>query len=344
MSVVSAVEYARNAAAYHLLPDLAISSRRPGPQRDAVQPAPGRGARRQRRCCGRRRRARRCCCSSCSAAIGGASTPRFATVRAEAGDLDALAGLPHEAVLVIGDAALLLAARGRYPHVVDLGAEWKAWTGLPFVFAVWAARRDAAARPVGELHRPLLASRAWGLAHLDVLAADAARSHRRAATPSAATTSAPWTTRCAAHSRGSPTSSAGWPRIAWCRTDRFRSSRRPDHVRRRSQFPRSSGIPRALRAGRPARARPPGRRRAVGAAPRPVVTYIVDRNINYTNVCVADCGFCAFYRRPKARGRLRPVLRGDRREDRRVPGASAACRSCCRAGTTPTSRSSGTSS
>ena len=33
--------------------------------------------------------------------------------------------------------------------------------------------------------------------------------------------------------------------------------------------------------------------------PPGVVTYIVDRNINYTNVCVADCGFCAFYRRPK---------------------------------------------
>ena len=33
--------------------------------------------------------------------------------------------------------------------------------------------------------------------------------------------------------------------------------------------------------------------------PLGVVTYIVDRNINYTNVCVADCGFCAFYRRPK---------------------------------------------
>ena len=28
--------------------------------------------------------------------------------------------------------------------------------------------------------------------------------------------------------------------------------------------------------------------------PEGVVTYIVDRNINYTNVCVADCGFCAF--------------------------------------------------
>src|SRR5438552_2240421 len=33
--------------------------------------------------------------------------------------------------------------------------------------------------------------------------------------------------------------------------------------------------------------------------PANIVTFIVDRNINYTNVCVADCGFCAFYRRPK---------------------------------------------
>jgi cyclic dehypoxanthinyl futalosine synthase len=33
--------------------------------------------------------------------------------------------------------------------------------------------------------------------------------------------------------------------------------------------------------------------------PDPVVTYIIDRNINYTNVCVADCQFCAFYRRPR---------------------------------------------
>ena len=33
--------------------------------------------------------------------------------------------------------------------------------------------------------------------------------------------------------------------------------------------------------------------------PGNTVTYIIDRNINYTNVCVADCGFCAFYRRPK---------------------------------------------
>jgi cyclic dehypoxanthinyl futalosine synthase len=27
-----------------------------------------------------------------------------------------------------------------------------------------------------------------------------------------------------------------------------------------------------------------------------IVTYIIDRNVNYTNVCVAKCSFCAFYR------------------------------------------------
>lgn len=30
--------------------------------------------------------------------------------------------------------------------------------------------------------------------------------------------------------------------------------------------------------------------------PDPVVTYVVDRNINYTNVCMSGCLFCAFYR------------------------------------------------
>ncbi len=31
-----------------------------------------------------------------------------------------------------------------------------------------------------------------------------------------------------------------------------------------------------------------------------VVTYIIDRNINYTNVCVTPCKFCAFYRTPSS--------------------------------------------
>src|SRR5579871_780644 len=32
--------------------------------------------------------------------------------------------------------------------------------------------------------------------------------------------------------------------------------------------------------------------------PDGIVTFLVDRNINYTNVCIIDCGFCAFYRKP----------------------------------------------
>src|SRR3954463_5900119 len=32
--------------------------------------------------------------------------------------------------------------------------------------------------------------------------------------------------------------------------------------------------------------------------PDGVVTYIIDRNINYTNFCTEYCSFCAFYRPP----------------------------------------------
>jgi len=33
--------------------------------------------------------------------------------------------------------------------------------------------------------------------------------------------------------------------------------------------------------------------------PEPIVTYVIDRNINYTNACNAFCSFCAFYRPPR---------------------------------------------
>ncbi|ADW17949.1 Radical SAM domain protein [Desulfobulbus propionicus DSM 2032] len=32
--------------------------------------------------------------------------------------------------------------------------------------------------------------------------------------------------------------------------------------------------------------------------PRPVVTYVIDRNINYTDVCISACKFCAFFKAP----------------------------------------------
>ena len=48
---------------------------------------------------------------------------------------------------------------------------------------------------------------------------------------------------------------------------------------------------------------------AIGAAadrvrrlkhPDNVVSFLIDRNINYTNLCVARCSFCNFYRKPKS--------------------------------------------
>jgi chorismate dehydratase len=166
VSVVSAVEYARNAAAYHLLPDLAITC--DGPVHSVAlfskRPVVLLSASSRTSVlllevlCRHRWKIR----------------PQFAGARAEAPDLASLAGLPHEAVLVIGDAALHLSARSAYPVRVDLGSEWKAWTGLPFVFAVWAARREASSSAVRAVHQRLLESRDWGLANLDLLARAAA--------------------------------------------------------------------------------------------------------------------------------------------------------------------------
>jgi chorismate dehydratase len=53
----------------------------------------------------------------------------------------------HEAFLLTGNEALRrrMGARG-FPHLYDLGHEWHAWTGLPFVFSCWMVRKDVAAK------------------------------------------------------------------------------------------------------------------------------------------------------------------------------------------------------
>jgi chorismate dehydratase len=71
-----------------------------------------------------------------------------------------------DAVLVIGDRAM------RVPHdafhqVADLGEAWHALTGLPFVFALWVARRGV---DLGDLPNILAQSRARGLANAAGLA------------------------------------------------------------------------------------------------------------------------------------------------------------------------------
>ncbi len=88
--------------------------------------------------------------------------------------------LEAEAAVLIGDAALRATydAPGRGLHVSDLGTEWKEWTGLPMVFAVWAARRDfALARPdaVRRVHAAFRASLDLSLSRVEEVAAQAAR-------------------------------------------------------------------------------------------------------------------------------------------------------------------------
>lgn len=75
-----------------------------------------------------------------------------------------------DAMLLIGDEALLARENlgGEVRHVTDLAEEWRGWTGLPVVFAVWAVQRDVFMfwpDKVAEIHKALLRSKAWGHAH-----------------------------------------------------------------------------------------------------------------------------------------------------------------------------------
>jgi len=180
VSVVSAVEYARDARRYLLLPELGITS--DGPVRSVML-----FSRRAPESLGGKR-----VLVSKSSMTSVAllellfeqvwkCRPEFVLGDAELVDVGRFDEEPHVARLVIGDAALKLfveANRGgpwadRYPHRIDLGAAWKAWTGLPFVFAVWVAQRTTPVHAALSAHASLIASRDWGLEHLDVLAAQA---------------------------------------------------------------------------------------------------------------------------------------------------------------------------
>jgi chorismate dehydratase len=72
-----------------------------------------------------------------------------------------------DAALVIGDPAFDIDPRKHGVTKIDLGAEWKALTGLPFVYAMWVGRRGAASpRQV----RALQQARDRGLANLPAIA------------------------------------------------------------------------------------------------------------------------------------------------------------------------------
>ena len=84
--------------------------------------------------------------------------------------------------------------------------------------------------------------------------------------------------------------------------------------------------------------------------PEDVVTYIIDRNINYTNYCTEFCTFCAFYRPLLKNGKPDPrVTDGYILDFEKIyeklprPSRWAAPACSCRAASIPISRSIGLS-
>jgi chorismate dehydratase len=186
VSVISAVEYARDATKYLLLPGLSICS--DGPVRSVVLFSKRPAA----ELTGRRVLVSRSSMTSVALlellfeSVWDAR-PTFIPANAELSDVARFGEEEHDARLVIGDAALQLWSRLRAPelypadgtltayrYAYDLGAEWKQWTGLPFVFAVWVAQRTSPVADALAVHASLIASRDWGLKHLETLAAQAA--------------------------------------------------------------------------------------------------------------------------------------------------------------------------
>lgn len=80
-----------------------------------------------------------------------------------------------DTMLLIGDKVVTDSPPAvRYPHQLDLGEAWKRLTGLPFVFAVWMARRGAA---LGRLPDALDACRSRNASRIDEIVARHAPVH-----------------------------------------------------------------------------------------------------------------------------------------------------------------------
>jgi cyclic dehypoxanthinyl futalosine synthase len=219
---------------------------------------------------------------------------------------DAIASVGGKrAAVVIGDAALDI--EGKFPFQLDLAEAWREWTGLPFVFAAWFGRPGALS---AEHERLLLAAKEAGVSRRDAIADAYAAGTDRA-----------------------PSTLRAYLRDA-LRYD-FGEQERAGLVRFYDEAAKAGLLPKAtvrfydedrkangagpsldtvlsraaegerLSAAEGERLLLEGSLFDLGLAadavrrrkhPHGVVTYIVDRNVNYTNVCTTSCRFCAFYR------------------------------------------------
>jgi cyclic dehypoxanthinyl futalosine synthase len=232
---------------------------------------------------------------------------------------DAIAAVSgSRGALIIGDPALDI--EGRFPHALDLGAAWWEMTGLPFVFAAWCGRPGALS---AEDERLLAHSKAAGLERRDAIADEHA-----GATGLPAASLRAYLRDSIRYDLGDDerrglerfyddAASAGL--LPRARVRFFDDDRREGAVAHRENGGVAPALParsldtllgRAADGERLSAAE--GERLLAEASlfdlglaadavrkrkhPHGVVTYIVDRNVNYTNVCTTSCRFCAFYR------------------------------------------------
>jgi cyclic dehypoxanthinyl futalosine synthase len=234
-------------------------------------------------------------------------TPRFESAEHDR-IVDQVGG--RRGALVIGD--LCFAASGRFPHVYDLGAEWTNQVGLPFLNAAWIGRPDVLESGDVEL---LQESLALGLANRDEIArsfaerdrADVAlyrryfhdNIHYGLGVAELGGASAFFER---AHRAGILKTKpvlrlyAGRVLRKSSTTGRSLDSLLSDAAAgERLSF--DDGIRLYQSASLYDLGRAADARRGQ-LHPAGVVTYIIDRNVNYTNACTTACQFCNFYRPP----------------------------------------------
>jgi cyclic dehypoxanthinyl futalosine synthase len=214
--------------------------------------------------------------------------------------------------LMIGD--LCFSSTSRFRHVYDLGAEWTSRVGLPFVYAAWIGRPDSVLPGDVAL---LQESLALGLAHRDEIARDWAERNGVDASLcehyfrqnihyslGAAELCGATTFLERAHAAGLATQKAAirfFPNEVRSKTVALSPSRSLDSLLSDA----AAGVRLSFDAG--VRLHDSASLCDLGLAadarrsslhPHGVVTYIIDRNVNYTNACTTACQFCNFYRPP----------------------------------------------
>ena len=237
--------------------------------------------------------------------------------RYEAAEHDRIAGQVggRRGGLMIGD--LCFAAGERFPYVYDLGAEWTARFGLPFVYAAWAGRPDALTPSDVAL---LQESLARGLANREAIACAWAESYGPAQIT--AETCLRYLTQNIHYQLGASELGGATAFLERSHAAALLGQKPVLHFYA-GEAPRPAAAAKSPRSldglltdaaagGRLSRdeglrlfesaslhdlGRAADQRRAA-LHPHGVVTYIIDRNVNYTDACTTACQFCNFYRPP----------------------------------------------